>query len=219
MYCTVTHRHSVKGLTWCKDKYMVRGWAWRSYGLIQSCLCIICYGCRLHRSAGISVWGDCCTPPPPPSHPHPISQLILVEIQQSHHCIDLLSTPWWRGYTVRKGYRFSRPQRGCHLPYSFWVGIIKLFPCHGEFGKLHPGWGRKYRSPFFYSVFSYYSFADLPFSLMNGRTRGGGGRGASYSLGSLISPSHEKCLRIYLRSLWSLGEESLRFIKDLRLAG
>jgi hypothetical protein len=32
------------------------------------------------------------------------------------------------GYTVKKGYQFSRPQSGCHLPNSPWGGIIKLFP-------------------------------------------------------------------------------------------
>jgi hypothetical protein len=31
-------------------------------------------------------------------------------------------------YTVIKGYHFSRPQPGCHLPNSPWPGIIKLFP-------------------------------------------------------------------------------------------
>jgi hypothetical protein len=31
-------------------------------------------------------------------------------------------------YTVKKGYRFSRPQPGCHVPNSTWPRIIKLFP-------------------------------------------------------------------------------------------
>ncbi len=31
-------------------------------------------------------------------------------------------------YTVKNGYRFSRPLPGCHLPNSSWPGIIKLFP-------------------------------------------------------------------------------------------
>jgi hypothetical protein len=31
-------------------------------------------------------------------------------------------------HTGKKGYRFSRPQPGCHLPNSSWPGIIKLFP-------------------------------------------------------------------------------------------
>jgi hypothetical protein len=31
-------------------------------------------------------------------------------------------------YTVRKGYRFSRPQPGCQKSCSPWQGIIKLFP-------------------------------------------------------------------------------------------
>jgi hypothetical protein len=32
------------------------------------------------------------------------------------------------GVHCKKGYRFSRPQPGCHLPNSPWPGIIKLFP-------------------------------------------------------------------------------------------
>jgi hypothetical protein len=31
-------------------------------------------------------------------------------------------------YTVKKVYRFSRPQPGCRLPNSPWPGIVKLFP-------------------------------------------------------------------------------------------
>jgi hypothetical protein len=31
-------------------------------------------------------------------------------------------------YTVKKGYPFSCPQPGCHLPNSPWEEIIKLFP-------------------------------------------------------------------------------------------
>jgi hypothetical protein len=31
-------------------------------------------------------------------------------------------------YTVKKGYRFSRPQPGCHVPNSTWPEINKLFP-------------------------------------------------------------------------------------------
>ncbi len=31
-------------------------------------------------------------------------------------------------HTVKKGYWFSRPQPGCHLPNPPWAGIIKLFP-------------------------------------------------------------------------------------------
>ncbi len=30
--------------------------------------------------------------------------------------------------TVIKGLQFSRPQPGCHLPNSLWLGIIKLIP-------------------------------------------------------------------------------------------
>ncbi len=29
-------------------------------------------------------------------------------------------------YTVKKGYRFSRPQPGCHLPNSLWAEIINI---------------------------------------------------------------------------------------------
>ncbi len=38
-------------------------------------------------------------------------------------------------YTVRKGWRHSRPQRRCHLPNSPCAGIIKW----------HPGWERECR--------------------------------------------------------------------------
>jgi hypothetical protein len=31
-------------------------------------------------------------------------------------------------FTVKKGYRFFRPQPGCHLPNPPWAGFIKLFP-------------------------------------------------------------------------------------------
>ncbi len=31
-------------------------------------------------------------------------------------------------HTVKKGYRFFRPQSGCHLPNFPWPGIIKYFP-------------------------------------------------------------------------------------------
>jgi hypothetical protein len=31
-------------------------------------------------------------------------------------------------YTVKKSYRFSRLQPGCHYPNSPWPGIKKLFP-------------------------------------------------------------------------------------------
>jgi hypothetical protein len=33
-----------------------------------------------------------------------------------------------RPYTVKKVYRFSRPQPGCHLQNSPWTEIFKLFP-------------------------------------------------------------------------------------------
>ncbi len=56
--------------------------------------------------------------------------------------------------TVKKSFRYSRPQPGCHLANSPWTGIMtsyinKSIPAQGEFGKWHPGWGREYRKPFF----------------------------------------------------------------------
>ncbi len=56
------------------------------------------------------------------------------------------------GYTVKKAFRYSRPQPGCHLPNSPWAGIIYIdviIPAQGEFGKRHPGWGQEYRKAFF----------------------------------------------------------------------
>ncbi len=43
-----------------------------------------------------------------------------------------------RQYTVKKAFRYSRPQTGCHLPNSLWAGIMTSFiniPAKGEFGK------------------------------------------------------------------------------------
>jgi hypothetical protein len=37
-------------------------------------------------------------------------------------------------YTVKKAFRFSRPQPGCHLPISPWAGIMN-YSRKGEFGK------------------------------------------------------------------------------------
>ncbi len=39
----------------------------------------------------------------------------------------------------KKGWRFSRPQPGCHLQNSLWPGIIKLFPARESLGP-QPGW-------------------------------------------------------------------------------
>ncbi len=39
----------------------------------------------------------------------------------------LRKPPVWDNYTVKKGFRFSRPQPECHLPDSPLAGIIKLF--------------------------------------------------------------------------------------------
>jgi hypothetical protein len=36
--------------------------------------------------------------------------------------------PHLGSYTVKKGYRFSSPQPGCHKPNSPWMGINQLFP-------------------------------------------------------------------------------------------
>jgi hypothetical protein len=38
----------------------------------------------------------------------------------------------------KKGYRFSRPQPGCHLPNSPWPGIIKLFPARNNLLQCSP---------------------------------------------------------------------------------
>jgi hypothetical protein len=56
-------------------------------------------------------------------------------------------------HTVKKAFRYFRPQPGCHLPNSPWAGIIKydvIIPAQGEFGKRHPGWGGNIEKIFFY---------------------------------------------------------------------
>ncbi len=56
------------------------------------------------------------------------------------------------GYTVKKGYRFSRPQAGYHRPNSPWPGIIKFFPARESLVSDTPlGWTGK-SITFFYSV-------------------------------------------------------------------
>ncbi len=55
--------------------------------------------------------------------------------------------------TVKKAFRYSRPQPGCHLPNSSyrreWFIYDVIIPAQGEFGKWHPGWGRECRKAFF----------------------------------------------------------------------
>ncbi len=54
-------------------------------------------------------------------------------------------------YTVKKGYRFSRPQLGCHKPDSLCPGIIKLFPaCESLVSDIPAGDGKTNKK--FYSV-------------------------------------------------------------------
>ncbi len=56
-------------------------------------------------------------------------------------------------YTVKKGYQFSRPQPGCHLPNSSWPGIIKLFPARKSLVSDFPAGDRK-TVKFFFTVYS-----------------------------------------------------------------
>jgi hypothetical protein len=46
-------------------------------------------------------------------------------------------------YTVKKGYRFSRTQPGCHSPNTLWPGIIKLFLARESLVSNIPAWDRK----------------------------------------------------------------------------
>jgi hypothetical protein len=54
----------------------------------------------------------------------------------------------YRDYTVKKGYRFSRPQPGCHLPNSPLPGIIKLFPARESLVSDIPVEDGKIANPF-----------------------------------------------------------------------
>jgi hypothetical protein len=47
------------------------------------------------------------------------------------------------GHTVKKGYRFSCPQPGCHLPNSPWPGIFKLSPARESLVSDIPAGDRK----------------------------------------------------------------------------
>ncbi len=58
-----------------------------------------------------------------------------------------------RSYTVKKCYRFSRPQPGCHKPNSPWPGIIKLFEARESLvSDIPAGDGKNYN--LFFSVSS-----------------------------------------------------------------
>jgi len=64
---------------------------------------------------------------------------------------DECGTMNWCADTVKKAFRYSRPQPGCQLPNSPWAGIMPtyiIYSLQGEFGKWHPGWGREYRKSF-----------------------------------------------------------------------
>jgi hypothetical protein len=54
-------------------------------------------------------------------------------------------------YTVKKGYRFSRPQPGCHTLNSPWPGIINLFRS-GRIWLVTSRLGTEKSLTFFYSV-------------------------------------------------------------------
>ncbi len=51
---------------------------------------------------------------------------------------NVLLSPAEGSYTVKKAFRYSRPQPGCHLPNSPYAGIMTsyiIIPAQGEFGK------------------------------------------------------------------------------------
>jgi hypothetical protein len=57
----------------------------------------------------------------------------------------------WRlvsDHTVKKGWRFSRPQPRCHLPNSPWAGKIKLFPLRESLVSDIPDGDGKTTNPF-----------------------------------------------------------------------
>jgi hypothetical protein len=59
------------------------------------------------------------------------------------------------GYTVKNGYRFSRPQPGCHKTNSPWTGIFKLFPARESLVSDIPAGDGK-NDNLFYSVYVHY---------------------------------------------------------------
>ncbi len=52
----------------------------------------------------------------------------------------------------KKGYRFSRPQAGCHWPNFPWPGIVKFFPARESLVSDIPALGTGKSINFFYSV-------------------------------------------------------------------
>ncbi len=69
----------------------------------------------------------------------PISSSVGLNIVQLP--VYLFST----NYTVKKAFRYSRPQPGCHLPNSPWSRIIKLFPARESLFIVTSRLGREYR--------------------------------------------------------------------------
>jgi hypothetical protein len=65
-------------------------------------------------------------------------------------CIDLGQKSITGRYTIRKAFRYSRPQPGYHLPNSPWAEIKfeSEFPPR-ESLVSYPGWGWEYRKAFF----------------------------------------------------------------------
>ncbi len=59
---------------------------------------------------------------------------VFMQFQILINCMPIGTTA---AYTVKKGSRFSRPQTGCHLTSSHWLGI-SIVPGQGEFVKWHP---------------------------------------------------------------------------------
>ncbi len=68
-------------------------------------------------------------------------------------CIPILHTNniyrIYSSYTVRKGYRFSLPQPGCHRPNSPWPGTFELFPARESLVSEIPAWDWKIYKLFF----------------------------------------------------------------------
>ncbi len=58
-------------------------------------------------------------------------------------------------YTVKKGFRYSRPQPGCHLPNSPWAGIMTShinYSCPEGVWKVTSRLGTGTSKSFFYGV-------------------------------------------------------------------
>jgi hypothetical protein len=74
--------------------------------------------------------------------------LIYRAKQTKQRCFPSLS------YTVKKAFRYSRPQPGCHLPNYPWAGVVTSYINYSRLGRVwyrkwHPGWRREYRKVFF----------------------------------------------------------------------